>query len=586
MLQKCLHVTQDSHYRDMIFGRRQGSSDVLGATGLATLKRWMATCRSHHDVCNTSWRLVSSQRKLPTRLLEITNNASKLHIRLVETNQLPNSTTYCTLSHCWGRKEIICLTQESYKDFLQSVPLERLSRTFRHAVHLTHELDCNYLWIDSLCIIQKNVSDWLIESSRMGEVYTNGYLNIAASAAEDGDGGLFFPESRSASPCILPYKSTPSTNYVCYHDDPWGTSVEKSPLGSRGWVVQERILSPRVAHFAQNQIYWECCQNRFAEWLPSEFLTRHDRMAELKGIQIHSVTTEEESSKEVPTYDSWNYLISRYTDCDLTLDSDKLIAISGLARRTCQQLKLQADSYLAGLWKPSLTRYLLWHTKPSKRTSRCIASGAPSWSWASMNGSIKFPGPQRVLSFGNTKYHVQILDAKTHSEGGPFDPLIGGYLVIQGPTVPLEVKDEAKIDYPPPLEVNQRRLRVSPGTVLWDNTKQSRTSFTLGGSELSALVGNEEVDCLDPPIDSIYVNKKNLVYLLIMHENTRVAFEISGLVLLPTEIPGQYQRLGVIFERRISNFELLMTIARDKNILPATGYRDFDGEKGFVIEII
>ncbi|KAH8595409.1 hypothetical protein B0O99DRAFT_686830 [Bisporella sp. PMI_857] len=36
-------------------------------------------------------------------------------------------------------------------------------------------------------------------------------------------------------------------------------------LYSRGWTLQERLLSPRIIHYAVDQIYWECGKEFFAE---------------------------------------------------------------------------------------------------------------------------------------------------------------------------------------------------------------------------------------------------------------------------------------------------------------------------------
>lgn len=44
-----------------------------------------------------------------------------------------------------------------------------------------------------------------------------------------------------------------------------GLSIDKSILNSRGWVLQERLLSRRTIHFASDQVYWECREHIVAE---------------------------------------------------------------------------------------------------------------------------------------------------------------------------------------------------------------------------------------------------------------------------------------------------------------------------------
>jgi hypothetical protein len=165
------------------------------------------------------------------------------------------------------------LTSKSHETYSQAIPLSQLTDTFEHAVRLTYLLGYQYLWIDSLCIIQDSQEDWRKESSMMGEIYANGLLNIAATASSDGSGGLFHqPANSPASPLILKSldESGNTEHFSCYPTDLWVNEVEEAPLGRRGWVIQERILSPRVVHFASTQIFWDCCQEKGAELLPPE----------------------------------------------------------------------------------------------------------------------------------------------------------------------------------------------------------------------------------------------------------------------------------------------------------------------------
>jgi hypothetical protein len=76
------------------------------------------------------------------------------------------------------------------------ISLQQLPTLYKEAVEVTRKLGLRYLWIDSLCIIQRQKmskdSDWLREASMMGQVYSNSYCNIAAMDAEDSLGQCFF----------------------------------------------------------------------------------------------------------------------------------------------------------------------------------------------------------------------------------------------------------------------------------------------------------------------------------------------------------------------------------------------------------
>jgi Heterokaryon incompatibility protein (HET) len=70
--------------------------------------------------------------------------------------------------------------------------LPDVPKTFEDAIVVTRKLHVQYLWIDSLCIIQDDPEDWGTESLLMDQVYKNALLNIAATAASDSSGGLFY----------------------------------------------------------------------------------------------------------------------------------------------------------------------------------------------------------------------------------------------------------------------------------------------------------------------------------------------------------------------------------------------------------
>ncbi|KXH27604.1 hypothetical protein CSAL01_00771 [Colletotrichum salicis] len=69
---------------------------------------------------------------------------------------------------------------ESFRAGIQVGPLPK---TYRDTISILKRLGLRYLWIDSLCIIQDSVDDWRKESITMAEVYRNGVINIAATAA-------------------------------------------------------------------------------------------------------------------------------------------------------------------------------------------------------------------------------------------------------------------------------------------------------------------------------------------------------------------------------------------------------------------
>jgi hypothetical protein len=70
--------------------------------------------------------------------------------------------------------------------------------------------------------------------------------------------------------------------------------VDKAPLGTRAWVVQERLLSTRTLHFGANQLFWDCNSATGSEVFPDGFVRGTRQMSTPKGFpQLESDFVEE-----------------------------------------------------------------------------------------------------------------------------------------------------------------------------------------------------------------------------------------------------------------------------------------------------
>jgi hypothetical protein len=171
----------------------------------------------------------------PTRLISVKGD----EIKLCETGDWNHCPKYATLSHVWGLTEFEKLNSANVKMFKESVPPGALSKTFRDAIEVIRFLEIQYIWIDSLCIIQDQLDDWEIEASRMASVYGNSIINIAASAAQDGNFGLFNDRAKSWCCRIFLDSGYRKICYICQPSRKW-TAVNRLPLASRGWALQVR----------------------------------------------------------------------------------------------------------------------------------------------------------------------------------------------------------------------------------------------------------------------------------------------------------------------------------------------------------
>ncbi len=76
-------------------------------------------------------------------------------------------------------------TVSNYEEMKRAIPMDTLPLLFQDAVTITKKLKLRHLWIDSLCIIQDSPEDKERELSKMGNIYRNAMLSIAADASEN-----------------------------------------------------------------------------------------------------------------------------------------------------------------------------------------------------------------------------------------------------------------------------------------------------------------------------------------------------------------------------------------------------------------
>ncbi|KIW87237.1 uncharacterized protein Z519_12140 [Cladophialophora bantiana CBS 173.52] len=154
------------------------SADTSSSLALALL--WIAECINNHTEC-----AVSPRTRFPRSLI----NIGQEPIGIVPTNNLHSlgeDAHYVALSHYWGGPGSILppkLTMKTLATVEQGIPDSDLPPTFLDAVRTTRALSFRYLWIDSLCIVQDDRTNFEIECANKNSIYSNADLTIAASDA-------------------------------------------------------------------------------------------------------------------------------------------------------------------------------------------------------------------------------------------------------------------------------------------------------------------------------------------------------------------------------------------------------------------
>ncbi|KAK7985790.1 hypothetical protein PG996_004969 [Apiospora saccharicola] len=371
---------------------------------------------------------MAEERQLPTRLVSIAGEQPRVEI----TADLQDSDTplrYATLSYCWGKCPFIQLTRHNLQTLNEEIPPADIPQTFTDAFVIARSFGIDYIWIDSLCILQDDEDDWLKEADRMRSVYAGSHLNIAASSATDVFEGCFvktphyyrdglqvqvnaegIPESRSFAAGSL-----------------YERSVLDSHLMTRGWAIQEKLLPPRTIHFGHTGVFWECRESLVSEFHP----------VEMPSVEsFHSLVYY--GNDEMRTDYFWRFVVKRYSAAHLTKRQDKFAALAGIARAVADTT---GDEYLAGLWKRDIEFHLCWSaTRPEAERKRRHSHGsdwlAPTWSWASVEGPVTHLsiGADREVDltgdFATRFAHVYNTEM-TFSGVGPFGQLSWGVLYLR-----------------------------------------------------------------------------------------------------------------------------------------------------------
>ncbi len=364
----------------------------------------------------------------------------------------------------------------------------------------------------------------------MCNVYAGSTINFAATAATQGDWGLFFRrDPQLVKPCKvqidLPGRS--GGLYECVADSHWRLGVEDSPLASRGWVLQERLLAPRTLHFGQFQWFWECGEQRCCETFPNGLPPKSRNYRSDDGFLCKTI---EDPGK------LWRLAIESYTRACISHEKDKLVALSGI----CRLVKnITNDEYAAGLWLDNMELQLLWSIAyQSGRSTFCRPRNyrAPTWSWASLDGPIIWDGAinrRRDLPFtraaASSKSSGISLASSVYQDPYTLMVKVLGVKIELASEDPFgEIKAAVLTLQCCPLLVSRVELSLEPGPT---------------ESELHFMVGGIDVFAATCDVKSEEPKDGERVYLLPVCE-THGRF-LSGLILLPTRnVRGQYRRIG------------------------------------------
>ncbi|KAK8232575.1 hypothetical protein HDK77DRAFT_451204 [Phyllosticta capitalensis] len=506
---------------------------------LSLAKAWLEVCQRDHKSCADT-----NAAFYPKRLLDLSNGQPYLVVTGGRTLRDP----YATLSHCWGQDDFFTLTEDTLDDMMVGIPLEKLPKSFQDAILICKRLEINYLWIDSLCIIQssKDVEknwkertetvadkDWKEHAITMAEIYRNCLLNISIDRASNPYQGAF----AERPPGVLGICTALVGQRHHYRWQGWwrrhtwknsshrkwlnlfrkkklvyfhlfGTSsdtlncITDMPLSRRAWVFQERFMSPRVLHFGTDRIFWECRSLCRIEGPGGE-----DQRLEPSGWFFQGSDPEN-------LRNNWKAMVSHYTGLSLTRpEKDKLVAFAAVAQEFEKRMD---DEYMAGLFRSELPYALLWRMFPQAHNCTRSVDQGPSWSWACLNSDA--PLRFKYLCKGAIAEVLEI-DVKHVDERNRYGMVSSGTLRIKG------------------------RM----GFCLWDERIQHHSlerGVFVTGIPATPHTGTI-VDFEQPQVTGSFDTKNDRVSYRDRECDFLLITPYAGLILAETETKGVYKRIGM-----------------------------------------
>jgi hypothetical protein len=421
---------------------------------------------------------------MPTRVLEFLKlePGQPLKMRLVKTSGRKGR--YVALSYAWGGKSTFQTTQATINGMEKGFPLESLPKTLRDAAKVVHILGLEHLWVDSLCIIQDSEEDKAQEIGKMGDVYSQAFLTIAASNSDAADRGFleykFVEQSLAVLPLICP--SGAIGKLRLRRADWYEHTVE--PLNTRGWALQERILSPRLLDYTSLHVSWRCrnAKHNRRDREGKNFFEPETELETLK--KLHSQSSSELSAIDI--FQTWDYIIQQYTSRSLTFQTDKLLAVGGIASYFHRLLK---DDYAAGHWRSDLLSSLLWRGRSRFRKEfnppplyRPADNLTPSWSWASVGGDYVTCNPYLREHTPEPSNQFCILDCQIRlaRSDQPFGQVSSGTLTLKclmGRATPISNVDDGA-GWGAGLKMNGHEAAVYPDDFdVWERQPQTNDSL-------------------------------------------------------------------------------------------------------------
>ncbi|KAE9365051.1 hypothetical protein N431DRAFT_488303 [Stipitochalara longipes BDJ] len=408
----------------------------LFQTTIDRAKEILSACNEEHEGCQRG-----NLAFTPRRLLHVDLANEFRQVFLFEPTK---SVQYVALSYCWRPeaevRDVLGTTSYNIESHRQKLPFPLVPQTIRDA--MTDDED-----------------DWSREAAKMLDVYANPYFSITV---------------RESDCCKLGFLGQQS------HKDPEpeGDNLEEQicSLDKRAWCFQESAVATRILYFTHNQVGWGCFQTSGGGNVLGE-----------TGVRLKTALgrgySQDVNCGPFSQVREWIEVVGKYSNRQLSRETDKLPAISGLASLILEANQLgnleppnrqytyfsirdridrkqfrdlpetSPDVYLAGLWRKYFIVGLAWNVKKSiprqydnEHHNQTGDYVAPSWSWASVQGPVRYRCTEGVNLWKYSprlRRHVEIGQVEVKFPLTQTSNLTGrvvsGFAILTGPLAEVQL---------------------------------------------------------------------------------------------------------------------------------------------------
>ena len=325
----------------------------------------------------------------------------------------------------------------------------------------------------------------------MGAIYATGVVTIAADVSDSVDGGILDLANNEGGATETGHVEIPATlesglasTMFFYLEESSAPGMAftpqpilESPLSSRAWGMQERMLSSRVLHFTKKGLICECRERyytlhmlssfdhramsrtlpgalrMFEEGLPGtswgvtvgilasslsedQQMLMHSAMrcTNVSAVRGGSDGTDRKKGNQHQLV-SWWYknIVAEYSACRLKFQTDRMIALSSMAAIFGTYIGSQ---YIAGLWLAEIEEGLEWK-RAGVAYQDTKLDHFPSFSWMSHPGPVNWPYIWHMRPWGKA-FQVSGPD--------PYSSITSAHLMLHGQLRRVAILSSTKLN--------------------------------------------------------------------------------------------------------------------------------------------